>query len=314
MKLLFAVLIPMFAFQICFGQEFDSERNWYRDIKGYDDGNTSYDFRFYTEEDVAKAKSKFNAIKRLLPKDEWEGVYTSNTELGTSELHWSANGGFVAYYFYHTLSGLDFGVVLNEADSVKLVSEKSLFYKRKSKLSNNLIKVKIGEKHFLVPENRLQDFVDKAVGRNTSLSDFGYYRIKLDDLEEEPRGLPVLPEKYKRYLRQPIETEILEAVSRIIHQDKLDDGTINYEEVHRFVKLKAGRKKGIKTGMNFFVEDLGEWIEITKVSLNSSVGKIRRGLDADKLEQCYNEEGGSGNTIPCKNIRVGMKAKTRSSV
>lgn len=64
--------------------------------------------------------------------------------------------------------------------------------------------------------------------------------------------------------------------------------------------------------MNFFVEDLGEWIEITKVSLNSSVGKIRRGLD-EKREYCLDSEGGQGQIIPCKEVKVGMTVKTKVS-
>jgi hypothetical protein len=313
MKSLLTILILIFAFQACLGQEIDFEGNWYREIFGYEDVYSSYDFTRYTKEDVIKAKKRFNLIKQFPAKDDWEGIYTRSTELGTLKLHWSSKGGFVDYRVYHTLSSLDFGTTLNKTDSVKLISEKPSISKRKSILSNNLIKVKFGARHFLVPENRLQDFVDRTIGLSTDLSDFMYYWWKDEDSEKELFGLPVLPEKYRHLLRFPISTKITLIGNRKIHQNKFDDGTINYEEVYRFVTLGAGTNKKIKKGMNFFVEDLGEWVEITKLSLNSSIGKIRRGLDKNKQEECLDEEQGQGEIIPCKEIKIGMKAKTQLS-
>ena len=65
--------------------------------------------------------------------------------------------------------------------------------------------------------------------------------------------------------------------------------------------------------MNFFVEELGEWIEITKILQTKSIGIIRRDFDENKKEQCFDSESGSGNIVPCKEIRVGMKSKTKIS-
>ena len=124
--------------------------------------------------------------------------------------------------------------------------------------------------------------------------------------------MPVLPEKYRHLLRSPINTKITCIGKRQIHQDKFDDGTVNSEEVYRFVVLGAGANKKIKTGMNFFAEDLGEWIEVTKVSANSSIGKIRRSLN-EKKEVCRDLEGGQGQIIPCKPVKIGMKVKTKTS-
>jgi hypothetical protein len=77
--------------------------------------------------------------------------------------------------------------------------------------------------------------------------------------------------------------------------------------------LNAGKNKNIKIGMNFFVEDLGEWIQITKVFQKSSIGFIRRDFDENKQEQCRDSERGSGQITPCKEIKIGMKAKTKGS-
>lgn len=65
--------------------------------------------------------------------------------------------------------------------------------------------------------------------------------------------------------------------------------------------------------MNFFVEDLGEWIQIEKVLPNHSNGFIKRRFDDNKNEECFDSEGGSGSTIPCKKISVGLKVRTKAS-
>jgi len=312
---IFLVLIILFAsFQICFGQEIDFEGNWYRDIKGHDDFYTRYDFKFYTKDDVVKAKKRFDLIKQFPPKDEWEGIYANNVEIGEARLHWSSVGGYVYYSVYHTLRQLDFGSAFVNADSVKLVSEKSPAVKRKSIFSTNLIKIKFGDRHYLVPENRLQDFADRAVGLSTSIGDFGYYLQKPAEYEKKVFGLPVLPEKYKKFLRLPINTEIIRIGKRQLHREKFgNDAALVSEEIYRFVTLGAGKSKNVKVGMNFFADELGEWIEITKVSLNSSIGRIKRSLDENKREECRDAEGGQGQMITCKEIKIAMKAKTKAS-
>lgn len=308
-KVFLFTLILIVSFQICFGQEVDFEGNWFREIRGVDDYFSSYDFKFYTKEDVVKAKGRFYLIKQTPFKNEWEGIYTHGAMTGMAELHWSSAGGFVYFDVYHTLRRLDFGGAIDKTDAVNLMSEKSAS-SRKSSFSTNLIKVKFGDRHFLVPENRLADFAERTVGLSTDLEDYEYYLDKLDEAENEVFGLPILPKKYEKFLRFPIETKIIAIGKRQIYQGKFPDGTVNYEEIYRFVILGAGKNKNIKVGMNFYVANLGEWIEITEVSANKSIGKFRRGLDEDNQEQCLDSEHGQGQTIDCKEIKIGMKAKT----
>ena len=160
-RFLFAFLLSLAAVQFCFSQEINFENgNWLLEIKGIDDYYSSYDFKFYTKNDVVKAKNRFNLIKQFPVKNEWEGIYTHGIEVGTVELHWNSAGGFVYFYVYHTLRSLDFGSASDKTDSVKFISEKSPISKRKSRFTANFIKVKFGDRHYLVPENRLQDFAD----------------------------------------------------------------------------------------------------------------------------------------------------------
>ena len=94
---------------------------------------------------------------------------------------------------------------------------------------------------------------------------------------------------------------------REIVESKFDS---RFSEIHYKVTISAGRNKKLKSGMNFFVEDLGEWIQIEKVFANSAIGFIRRNFDENEKEECRDREGGSGDFIPCKTISAGMKAKT----
>ena len=126
-------------------------------------------------------------------------------------------------------------------------------------------------------------------------------------------GLPVVPEKYKHLIRLPIETQIINFSERKIIPNEQSTEEYNFDDIHYSVTLGAGKNKGLKVGMNFYVEDLGEWIEITKVAQKTSDGFIRRDFDENRKEQCRDSEGGSGQLIPCKEIKTGMKAKTKAS-
>jgi hypothetical protein len=114
-------------------------------------------------------------------------------------------------------------------------------------------------------------------------------------------------------LRYPLQAKIISAGSKKIIPNEQSTKEFNFDDIHYPVTLNAGKNKNIKIKMNFFVEDLGEWIEITKVSQTKSIGFIRRDFDENGQEQCRDSEGGSGQLIPCKEIKVGMISKTKAS-
>lgn len=66
--------------------------------------------------------------------------------------------------------------------------------------------------------------------------------------------------------------------------------------------------------MNLFVKDLGEWIQLTDVFQEHSVGIIYRDFDENNQERCRDSKRGQGQTIPCKEIKIGMKAVTRGNL
>lgn len=316
-KILKTFLIFLLSAGFCFGQEIVEDENWLKGLGTEADylPSLSYPFTTFTTEDLTQGKRRLKSVRQFAPKNKWEGTYYSNTAIGDSKLLWSAEGGFFNFYFYHYLKRFSYGTVTDSPTFVVFVSEKPLIANssKKQAAKRTLIKVKFGEKHFLVPENRLQDFCDRAAGLSTDLQDFYYYWTKEEDMRKEVFGLPILPPEYKHLLRHPIESKIISIGKKKIIPNKQSTKEYNFDDIHYPITLNAGKNKNIKIKMNFFVEDLGEWIEITKVSQTKSIGFIRRDFDQKGQEQCWDSEGGSGQLIACKEIKIGMISKTKAS-
>lgn len=320
MNLLKTFLIFLSFSGFCIGQEYTEDENWIREIGGAYSSERfiSYRYNNFTEEDVPKAKQKLKSIKQFAPKNEWEGVYSRGIEVGDVRLIWNLEGGFFDYYYYHELRSLNYGKIKESPSLIELVSEKPLISTPAKKQSvtsvNKLVKVKVGERHFLVYENRVQDFAERAVGLSIDLQDYFYYWSKVEDYEKNVFGLPILPSEYKHLLRYPIEAKILSVGRKKIIPNEQSTKEFNFDDIHYPITLNAGKNKSIKIGMNFFVEELGEWIEITKVAQTKSIGFIKRNFDEDGRERCWDSEGGSGQLISCKEIKVGMMSKTKGNL
>ena len=298
MKTLLTLLIILFVFQVAFSQEFAEGEYW----DSYIYGKTWIgENKNFTKEDVIKGGSILSNIKHSTFDDEWDGIYLSNHDgLGEEVLSLNQENGFVEYYFYHTLKRLDFGYIKKNLDSLILTSEKSGFEKNKSK-TWELVKVKYGDRHYLITENNLKLFLEDIVGVFPANAPPYHYSIwlKKDDEEKKIFGVPQIPEKYKYLFRSPLETKITK-VGKKIYEDN---------DIYYFITLGAGINKKIKVGMNLYAADLGEWVEITKVSQNISIGKIRRSF-FDEIEECRDNRNGDGDQIPCKEIKRGIVVKT----
>ena len=306
--------ILFFLAGVSLGQTLDEDTNWFKEIGRSDDFCTRFDFARYSIDDVLKAKRRYLEVNGSTRGDQWHGVYRGGAEaVGSVELHWNDRFGYVYFYVYHTLASLDHGSVVEDAESVRMVSEKSAGFPKRFDSKRKLIKVLYGERRFLVPEDRLPDFLDRAAGLSTSILDYDYYWEKSDLDSPKHFGTPVVPEKYRTMVRRPIETTILRIGKRKIRRDVFDDGTVNYEEAHHYVYLQAGIRQGVKVGMNFFVDELGEWIEIVETDTDGSVGRIRRDFDKNKNEQCRDSEVGQGDLVACVAVKAGMTARTKTS-
>jgi hypothetical protein len=301
------------------GQEIIEDQNW---LKGF---NTEadyvelllyWDMKAFSLHDVARGKARLKVVRQFSPQNEWEGVYYANTGIGDDKFIWNAQGGFFSFYFYHTLKSFEFGRVVDSAGFVELDYEKPQFSiaPKKPDSKTKLIKVRIDETRFLVPEILLNDFCERAAGLTTQPDDFNYYWIKDEDMEKRRDGLPILPAGYQKFLRYPVETKVISIGKRKIIPNEQSAKEYNFDDIHYPVTLNAGHNKGLKEGMNFFVEDLGEWIQISNVFQKASLGFIRRDFDENGKEECWDSEGGSGQKTECRKIRIGMKAKTKGNL
>jgi hypothetical protein len=284
-----------------------ADENWLKGLGTEADNlpSLSYPFTTFTKEELLQGKRRLKFVRQFAPKNEWQGIYYSNTGIGDSKLIWNSEGGFFNLYFYHYLKRFNYGTVIDSPTFVLLVSEKSSIStsSKKQVAKSKLVKVKLSEKHFLVPENRLQDFCDTAAGLSTNLGDFNYYWTKEEDMRKEVFGLPILPSEYKHFLRYPIEAKIIGIGKKKTIPNEQSTKEFNFDDIHYPITLNAGKNKNIKIKMNFFVEDLGEWIEITKVFQTKSIGFIRRDFEENGQERCWDSESGSGQLILVKKLK-----------
>lgn len=297
---------------IAVGQGYVEDENWLKGFRTEADSFSTLTYwpeRTFTLEDVVKGKEHLGSIRRSTPQNEWEGLYYANTEIGDNKLIWNAEGGFFHFYFYHTLKRFSFGGIKDHPGFIEFDYERDHASKRrKGSVPTRLIKVRIDDSHFLVPESRLRDFCERAAGLGTDLADFHYWWTRERDMQKEREGLPILPPEFRHFLRNPIETKITGLGDRKISQPETSPPTT---EVHYYITLGAGKDKKLRSNMNFFVKDLGEWVRLTKVFKKRSLGFIRRDFDEKNQERCRDGIGGSGLPIPCREIKVGMQAKTR---
>lgn len=127
-KILKTFLFFLSIVGFCFGQEIVEDENWLKGFGTEADYLPSliYPFTNFPKEDLSKGKQRLKIVRLSASKNEWEGTYYSNTEIGDSKLIWNSEGGFFDFYFYHYLKRFDYGTVNNSLSIVELVSEKPL--------------------------------------------------------------------------------------------------------------------------------------------------------------------------------------------
>jgi len=319
------ILTLLITFQVCFGQEFVEDENWIGEIAGGQSPFLQHSLKNYTKEDVFKAKQKLKLIRESSINDEWEGSYSLLGELSDTKLILDSEIGFINYYIYTCaidLRALNYGSLINKPDSITLVSEKSQppFY-RTGKTGQKLIKVKWGDRHYLVEEERLEVFSELAagyygIGKNekievngetfeTQIAIWNSFWVKTDDLKDKTvANLPQLPYPYEKLTKLPIETKII-SLGKYEKDKPTEEPVMTYSR--RYVTIGAGKNSGIKPEMEFYVPDLEERIKIVKVSDKTAIGVLERWLDSETREEsCFKV----GEDFPCKLLKVGMKVKT----
>ncbi len=310
----FIVLLLVLAFQTSFSQEFEETENWIGEIEGYSHPYLFQRFVNFTKDDVLKAKEKLNLIKSVSSQDEWEGVFGNYGELSEIRLIWNSDVGFINYYIYTCaieLRSLNYGKAINSTDFVSFVSEKPTPKKEIIPTDVKFIKVKVGERHFFVPENELADFCEYAVGLSLdAYSSQSNYWWKLSDSQKRIFGLPILPEKYKSFLRYPIKAQIIKIGKKEVIQSKNSEGKLEPSAVNYFFTINAGKNQSVKKGMRFYVPAMQEWAEVSSVSLTNSRVYIQRFIGYGEKEVCMDD---NSEEHSCEILSVGMIAQTQNN-
>lgn len=164
---------------------------------------------------------------------DWAGTYFQGDHHPTI-LTLSPENGFLVTASLHTFSPswVNFGKVVFEEDRVRLFPDLGEKEKSSHVLPSEFILIRWGDVRFLVPEPELKLFAYDVNSRSPHL--FSDYFAKRFD--EEPKGLPVLPPPYARFLS--MKTLAVTAISQ-----ERDD----------VVVVNAGSNKGVIEGMSFYL-------------------------------------------------------------
>lgn len=177
-----------------------------------------------------------------LPANEWAGTYTyENSPTSGAQLDWAPANGFLVWWntcSHEWRDVVNFGSVDFRDGLLHVTPELGGDGKKVYALAGELIPVRWGEQHYLIPVDQLIAFCYAArnAGRSLEIKEFF---LKEADRDKRRFGLPAVPSQYKKYLGgPPIQATIIDVKSL-----SLSD---------RFT-LNVGRTAGVVSGMKFFV-------------------------------------------------------------
>lgn len=290
----------------------------------HDEGEAWYlDYQRYSKEDVKAAQARWKSIESEnngTREDEWAGNYSMHPgfDLSLENLRWSSQAGFVNIYVYTCqpeLRYLNFGSVTVSPTTVQMLPEYPPKSGRATTQVKMYVKVKWGERHYLIEENRIAELCDTISGTgvyNEGELERGFW-LKSGDSEKPADGLPLLPPEYKHLFKKPVDAKVIAVgESYVERDDEVDCMTRTVTPV----TLNVGSKRGVKAGIVFKVltpkdVDYG-YIKVVKVSLNTSSALfIPHGFEmCDESEAPPDEEQVKAEANE-PTVAVGWKLTTR---
>lgn len=191
--------------------------------------------------------------------NEWVGTYASeDSPTSGAQLNLAPENGFVVWWnnCSHTWRDkVNFGTVDFREGNLRVMSELGREGEKVYALPRDLIAVKWGEQHYLVPLDQLIAFCYAArnAGRSKEINEFF---LKEGDRDKRRFGLPAVPSHYRKYLvGPPIQATIVEV------------------KPQRGFTLNAGRAAGVVPGMKFFAvspSNVYMLVEVTHVRDDSA--------------------------------------------
>jgi hypothetical protein len=279
-----------------------------------------------SEDEAAKARSRWEVIgdENETAEDEWAGDYQIG-DLHGAYLRLSRKGSFVLLSVYSceaSVTDVDYGRASVTPDLVELFSERAAAkhagsHSHSYRISaKRFVPVKWDTQYFLVPEKAIARFAEELVGIGTSAygsgGEFVDYFWKFKNRSRPVSGLPVFPAAYQRYMRKPVDAEIVKLGVRRIVKQSAGDGSF-YFESQTVVTISTGRKDGVKRGMTlYFTSPGGESFEVNYVGMARSTGVVTRNLDKNMRETFtdYRGEGLQTKVLPA--LGLGQQVSSSS--
>jgi hypothetical protein len=222
-------------------------------------------------EQLATLQSRRNLIiaeASTLLANEWVGSYGSaDSPTSGARLDWAPANGFLVLWntcSYGWSDRVNFGSVDFRDGVLRVTPELNREGEKVYSLSGDLIPVKWGNQHYLIPLDRLIAFcyAVRNTGRSFEIQEFF---LKESDRDKRRFGLPAVPPAYKKYLvGPPIQATIIAVKSRV--QRERTNFTLN-----------TGRTAGVVPGMKFFAvspRNVYMLVEVSNVSDDSAEGFV----------------------------------------
>ena len=221
-------------------------------------------------------------------KNEWSGVYQLGDHHPTVFM-WSDSQGFLTWGSNHTFypSRINFGKAefLNNRLAIKPeISKDHLNYQA---VPTELVPVKWGEQHFLIPAGELINFAYAV--HSEAESQIVEYFVKSEDYQKTRNGLPNLPKEFEKIMT-------MKAIKPTITAIKTEGEEFWKTEL----TLNRGRADKIIEGMIFYYDRPSGGLSIMITDLQEKSSKAR-------LSGGWNR--GNGQNIEPK---VGMKFNSKA--
>jgi hypothetical protein len=261
----------------------------------------------FNSDEAARAVAIWKEIgaEEQTSREKWAGDYFRGSEVHGTYVRWSPQRGFVIAHINKCearVLKVTYGRVHATPSLIEFIPEFSKGSEGHGKGSHEVEPVSIirfvpvtwrGIPHLLSPDE-ISDFADYAAGLGkfnvgfdpASWFEYGFF-YKLNG-EESGSDLPIFPAEYAQFVKTPIEAIIESLGSRRVKRVPTAGGPPYYES-HSTVAINVGSANGVKRGMVFRVVDSegDDSVEIIRVSLTSSLGRIVRTLDDNSTETYY---------------------------
>ncbi len=211
-----------------------------------------------SEELAALVRSKWETIKLDAESgsEEWAGDYRSfDGPTITTYLAWSSTSGFISWWENCSrpwLSRVNYGSAELRNGSLKIIPQLAESVAGSFMPPSELVPVRWGAQHFLIPSDRLIKFAYAV--NSGSMSEIESFLMKTEDYEKERKGMPNLPPEYTRLLRMK---PIIGVISGFGPKA---------ERWYPKVILNVGKTKGVVLEMKFYVSRRGRHFMVLEVT------------------------------------------------